>query len=89
MVCYEQDVEKDLSKGKIPKEVFVHLNNAFISIDATKDLTLFDIRKLTSKEETVYYRLRKGKYRAIFYLENDNVFVIKISKREDIYIKWE
>ena len=89
MVYYEEDVEKDLSKGKIPQDVFVHMNNAFISIDSTKDLTLFDIKKLISKEKTSYYRLRKGKYRAIFYLEDDNLYVIKISKREDVYKKWE
>ncbi len=89
MVYYEKEEEKDLSRGRISQDVFVHMNNAFISIDLTKDLTLFDIKKLISKEKIAYYRLRKGKYRAIFYLEDDNVYVIKISKREDVYKKWE
>ena len=91
MVRYAEEIEKKVSKGLIPQDVFLHINNAFTAIDATNDLTLFDIKQLKMSEESrrVYYRLRKGKYRAIFYAENDNIMVIALDKREDIYRKWQ
>ena len=91
MVRYLEDVLKRIKKGQIPKEVFVHFNNAFISIDLTKDLSLFDIKQLKVSEETnrTYYRLRKGKYRAIFYVVLADIYVISIDKREEVYKKWQ
>jgi mRNA interferase RelE/StbE len=91
MVKYIEEVLKRVKKGLIPKEIFVHFNNAFISLDVTKDLTLFDIKQLKISEETkrTYYRLRKGKYRAIFYIEELDIFVIAIDKREEVYKRWQ
>ena len=91
MVRYVDDVLKLVRKGGLPKEVFIHLNNAFRAIDLTKDLLLFDIKQLKQSKETqrVYYRLRKGKYRAIFYLESSDIFVIAVGKREEVYKKWQ
>lgn len=89
MIFYESDVKKSVSKGIIPKDIFKRINNAFVAIDATKDLGLFDIKKLKSSGQIIYYRLRKGKYRAIFYIEEGNFFVISIAKREEIYRQWE
>ena len=91
MIQYTEDIFKRISKGLIPKEIFLHINNAFMAIDATKDLNLFDIKQLKLSKETdrIYYRLRKGKYRSIFYMENNDIFVIAIDKREDIYRKWQ
>lgn len=89
MVFYETSVKKAVAKGLIPKATFVRINNAFIAIDATQDLGLFDIKKLRSSRDRVYYRLRKGKYRAIFYVEDGNYFVISIAKREEVYDQWE
>ena len=89
MIQYEAAISKAVLKGKIPKNIFVHFNNVFIALDKTKDLKLFDIKKLKSSLKRNYYRLRKGKYRAIFYLEKDNIFVIALDKREDVYKRWE
>ena len=91
MVEYIEDILKKIKKGQIPKEIFVHFNNAFCSLDLTKDLSLFDIKQLKTAEEKnrVYYRLRKGKYRSIFYLEDENIVVIAIDKREEVYKKWQ
>lgn len=91
MLKYIADILKSLKKGLIPPEVFVHINNAFKALDATKDLTLFDIKQLkTSKNNGhVYYRLRKSKYRAIFYLESGDIYVVALNKREEIYKKWQ
>ena len=89
MVYYEEDVKKAVKKGILPKEVFKRFNNIFIALDTTNDLGLFDIKKLKSSEKRTYYRLRKGKYRAIFYIENKNYYVISIAKREEVYKRWE
>ena len=91
MVKYLDEVVKRVKKGQIPKDILLHFNNAFISLDITKDLTLFDIKQLKVSEENdrIYYRLRKSKYRAIFYLEGSDIFVIAIDKREEVYKKWQ
>jgi mRNA interferase RelE/StbE len=36
-----------------------------------------------------YYRLRKGKYRAIFYIDNNDFYIIYIGKREEVYDLWQ
>ena len=91
MVRYTEDIVKRIGKGLIPQDIFLHINNAFTAIDITKDLNLFDIKQLKRSKDSsrIYYRLRKGKYRAIFYLENDNIMVIALDKREGIYRKWQ
>ena len=91
MVYYFDEIIKRIKKRSIPKEIFVHFNNAFSSLDITKDLNLFDIKQLKKSEEKyrIYYRLRKGKYRAIFYIEEENIFVLTIDKREEVYKKWQ
>jgi len=91
MVRYAEDIVKRINKGLIPPDIFLHINNAFTAIDITKDLNLFDIKQLKLSKETsrIYYRLRKGKYRAIFYIENDDILIIALDKREEIYRKWQ
>ena len=89
MIFYEKDVKKSVKKGIIPKDVFRRFNNAFIALDNTNDLGLFDVKKLKSSGQRVYYRLRKGKYRAIFYIENEDYYVVSLAKREEVYQLWE
>ena len=89
MVFYEGEIKKAVKKGIIPKNVFKRFDNVFISLDITNDLGLFDIKKLKSSRERTYYRLRKGKYRAIFFVEKKNYCVISLAKREEVYKKWE
>jgi len=90
MVKYSDEISKRIKKGLISREIFIHFNNAFMSLDLTKDLDLFDIKQLKVFEEKqrIYYRLRKGKYRAIFYFDNENIYVIALDKREEVYKKW-
>lgn len=85
MIYYEKEVKKSVRKGLISGDVFKRFHNAFIALEATGDLGLFDIKKLKSSEKKTYYRLRKGKYRAIFYIENNNYYVISIAKRAEVY----
>jgi mRNA interferase RelE/StbE len=91
MIHYDEEIAKRISKGLIPQDIFLHINNAFRAIDATGDLNLFDIKQLkTSKEkDRIYYRLRKGKFRAIFYLGDSDIFVVALDKREEVYRKWQ
>jgi mRNA interferase RelE/StbE len=42
MVRYIDAISKKVKKGKIPKEIFQHINNAFGSLDLTKDLNLLE-----------------------------------------------
>jgi mRNA interferase RelE/StbE len=88
MVFYEESVKKSVLKGLLPIDIFKKFNNVFISLDTTHDLSLFDIKRLKTSEKRTYYRVRKGKYRAIFYSEGDSYYVISIAKREEVYDKW-
>lgn len=89
MVYYEKSVQKSISKGDIPKQVIQLFHNAFLSLDLTKDLNLFDIKKLKGNYTRDYFRLRKGKFRAIFYMENDDFYIIYIGKRDEVYDLWQ
>lgn len=87
MIHYADIILKNIKKGILPKRVFVKFDNAFRSLDLTKDLALFDIKILKDAEARKTYRLRKGKYRALFYITDDDFFVFKIDKREEVYKK--
>ena len=88
MVFYDEDIKKEIRKGKLSKEIATLFVHAFESLDSTKDLNLFDIKKLVSDSSINYYRLRKGKYRAIFKIEHDDIFVLGIGKRAEVYKRW-
>ncbi len=89
MIIYEKSIKKSIKKGQVPQEIITGFHNAFLALDLTKDLSLFDIKQLKGKFNHIYYRLRKGKYRAIFYVEKNNFFIINIAKREEVYNQWE
>jgi mRNA interferase RelE/StbE len=88
MVYYDEDIRKDIKKCILSKEIVKLFIHVFESIDSTKDLNLFDIKKLVSDSSVNYYRLRKGKYRAIFRMENEDIYVLAIAKRSEVYRKW-
>jgi mRNA interferase RelE/StbE len=88
VVFYDVDVRKSIKKGSLPQEVAELFKKTFDVLDTTGDLNLFDIKQLTSNSEKVFYRLRKGKYRAIFIIEDDDIYVLVISKRDEVYKKW-
>ena len=89
MIYYEKSVQKSFKKKEVPEKVMILFHNAFLSLDLTKDLDLFDIKKIKSKYSRDYFRLRKGKYRAIFYILDKNFYIIYIGKREEVYDKWQ
>jgi mRNA interferase RelE/StbE len=71
--------------------IFEQFHHAFQALELTNDLSIFDIKALKggAGDERFYFRLRKGKYRAIFYVENENYYVISIAKRDEVYKKWQ
>lgn len=88
MVFYDKDIKKAIKKGSVPKEIVKLFTHVFQSLDQTKDLNLFDIKQLKSSSSKDYYRLRKGKYRAIFTIEEQDFYVHAITKRSEVYKKW-
>ena len=48
-------------------------------------LNIFDIKKMIDKKRKAYYRLRIGKYRALFHIEDGMIFVEEIGPRGGIY----
>lgn len=88
MVFYNNEIQKLVKKRVIPIKTFKTFFNAFLSLDQTKDFSMFDIKSLKGKKRG-YYRLKKGKYRAIFFTEGNNISVILLGKREDIYRLWQ
>jgi len=80
---------KILKKNQIPKYIFDNIYTALSEVDKTKNLSLFDITEIIENSNITYYRIRKGKYRAIFYINNDDVIIDLICKREDIYKLWK
>ena len=89
MIYYESSIFNKLLKNKLPKNVIKHFNNAFIALDRTKDLKLFEIKQLSGDFKRSYFRLSKGKYRVIFFIENNDFYIIEIGKREEVYDIWE
>ncbi len=85
MVYYDRDIKKEIAKGALPQNIVRLFNDAFQALNVSKNLNLFDIKKLVSNSSKEYYRLRKGKYRAIFTIENNDFFVHAISKRSEVY----
>ena len=80
---------KILKKNQIPKDIFDNIYTALSEVDKTKNLSLFDITEIIENSSITYYRIRKGKYRAIFYISNDDIIIDLICKREDIYKLWK
>jgi hypothetical protein len=89
MIFYEKLIQKSFKKGDIPRRIMILFRNAFLSLDLTKDRGLFDIKRIKGNFDREYHRLRKGRYRAIFYMINDDFYVIYIGKREEVYDKWQ
>ena len=78
---YKKKAKKFLDEH--PKEK-IHFNKAFTDI-ANEDYKSYDIKKMVATSEI--YRLRLGKYRALFTVINDKlvILVLDIDSRGQIY----
>jgi len=74
---------------QVPERTFLQFHHSSQSIKIIGDISIFDIKKMKGDFKREYYRIRKGNYRAIFYLEKKNIYVIAMGNRKEVYIKWE
>jgi mRNA interferase RelE/StbE len=70
--------EKDLKT--MPKADAINILNRIMSLETGLK---GDIKKLT--DFTPEYRLRAGKYRALFEIENDSIIVYRVIHRKESY----
>jgi mRNA interferase RelE/StbE len=54
-------------------------------IEAINKIPQGDIKKLQGEKYPPLYRLRIGKYRVIYHIEQDEIIIAKIDTRGDIY----
>ncbi|WP_457564954.1 type II toxin-antitoxin system RelE family toxin [Caminibacter sp.] len=76
-ILFSKTFEKQFEKydKKLQKRIF----------NAIEKLPQGDIKKLTTSEEPPIYRLRVGKYRVLFYMNEKEIKILKIDSRGQIY----
>ncbi len=85
MVLFGKIIAKKVKNHRIPKEVWIDFRDSFETFARTRNFRLFDIKKLVSKGPYVYYRLRIRTYRALFHMDDQDIYVEDIGPRGDIY----
>lgn len=88
VVYYDSDIKKAIKKGSLPKDVVMLFKTTFDVLNSTGNLNLFDIKLLVSNSEQTFYRLRKGKYRAVFIIVDEDYYVLDIATRDEVYKRW-
>ena len=79
MIKYHKQAEKFiLSQGK---------STALRLYGAINQLPLGDVKRLNGQKAPQLYRLRVGDYRVVFYPEQDNITILRIDNRGDVYKK--
>ncbi len=54
-------------------------------ISAIDKIPQGDIKRLKGEKYPPLYRLRVGKYRVIYHIEDGNIIIVKVDSRGDIY----
>lgn len=54
-------------------------------INAIEIIPQGDIKKLKGEKHPALYRLRVGKYRIIYHIENQSIVIVGVDTRGDIY----
>ncbi len=54
-------------------------------VDAIEKIPRGDIKRLQGEKHPPLYRLRVGKYRIIYHIENNDIIIAKIDTRGDVY----
>ena len=79
MIRYHKQAEKFiLTQGKT---VALRLYRAI------EQLPLGDVKRLSGQKAPPLFRLRVGDYRVVFYQEQDNIAILRIDNRGDVYKK--
>lgn len=76
-ISYSKTFEKKFLKydRKLQEKIF----------SAIQSLPHGDIKKLTGNEVPPIYRIRVSKYRILFHMNEDEIQVLKVDSRGDIY----
>lgn len=88
-VRYSKSVGRTVKKHQLPKEIWVDFYDAFEALASSRNMRLFDVKKLVAKGPYVYYRLRIRNYRALFHMDNEYIYVEEIGPRGEIYKRWQ
>ncbi|MBS9782829.1 MAG: type II toxin-antitoxin system RelE/ParE family toxin [Arcobacter sp.] len=76
-LTFSKNFEKKFSKydKKLQRKIY----------DAITNLPSGDIKKIVGNEIPPIYRLRISKYRVLFYMNEEEIKILKIDSRGDIY----
>ncbi|MEA2017972.1 MAG: type II toxin-antitoxin system RelE/ParE family toxin [Campylobacterota bacterium] len=76
-ISYSKTFEKKFSKyeRKLQEKIF----------DAIEKLPDGDIKRLTGNDIPPIYRIRVSKYRILFYMNEEEIQILKVDSRGDIY----
>ena len=76
-ISYSKTFEKKFSKydRKLQEKIFT----------AIQDLPNGDVKRLTGNEIPPVYRIRVSKYRILFYMDEEEIQILKVDSRGDIY----
>jgi mRNA interferase RelE/StbE len=88
MVEYAKDILKDVKSGKVPHRTFLQIHHCFEAMEKVGDMTIFDVKPIKGDFERNYFRLRKGRYKAIFFFDHGNIKVIALEHRSEVYRQW-
>ncbi len=88
-VRYSAGVAKKVRKHQLSREIWEDFRDAFGALAASRNMRLFDIKKMVAKEPYVYFRLRIRNYRALFHMDDACIYVEDISPRGEIYKRWQ
>ncbi len=54
-------------------------------LQAIKQIPQGDIKRLKGNQKPPLYRLRVGKYRIVYHFDNNQILIVKIDTRGDVY----
>ncbi|KPJ88971.1 MAG: hypothetical protein AMS17_03615 [Spirochaetes bacterium DG_61] len=74
-ILFSKKAEKYLAS--LPPRIALHI------LDRIQKIPEGDIKPLSGRKGE--YRLRMGKYRVLFFIEKEDIYVVKIDTRGDIY----
>ena len=76
-ISYSKTFEKKFSKydRKLQEKIFYAIQN----------LPAGDVKRLTGNDIPPIYRIRISKYRVLFYMDENEIQILKIDSRGDVY----
>jgi mRNA-degrading endonuclease RelE of RelBE toxin-antitoxin system len=88
-VRYSKSIAKKVKRHQLPQEIWADFRDAFNAFAMSRNMRLFDIKRLVTKGPYAYFRLRIRNYRAIFRMDDQTIYVEEIGPRGEIYRRWQ